>query len=123
LITRITSRVCSRFSGRTWGSAINTIPLGAPGTESAVTSTVLASQFIYPIRIIQHTISIPKAMAPYQRRPRDFFTISQNCWENPGQIGSHSGGLKKNSFSEINYFQAIIALKSFLKEEISAGPC
>jgi hypothetical protein len=58
---------------------------------------------------------MPKAMAAYQRRPGDFFTISQNCWENPGQIGSHSGRLKKNSIFEIKDFQAMIALKSFLR--------
>ena len=74
------------FSGLTWGSAINTILSGAPGTERAVTSTVPASKYIKPTMIILHMNRIPDASAPYQKR--DFFTISQDCWEYPGQIGS-----------------------------------
>jgi len=30
----------------------------------------------------------PDASTPYQRRPRDFFIISENGWREPGQIGS-----------------------------------
>jgi hypothetical protein len=45
--------------------------------------------------MVQHRIRIPNASTPYQRRPGDFFTLSQSGWEYPGKIGSHDTCLKK----------------------------
>jgi hypothetical protein len=56
---------------------------------------------MYPIRKAQHRKRIPVASAAYQRRPGDFFTVSQKCWENPGQIGSHF--TNRENYENIDY--------------------
>jgi hypothetical protein len=50
---------------------------------------------MYPIRKMHHMNRMPDASAPYQKILRDFFTVSQNCWKHPDQIGSHSYTLYK----------------------------
>jgi hypothetical protein len=56
---------------------------------------------MYPTRKAQHRRRILVASAPYQRRPGDFFTVAQKCWENPGQIGSHF--TNRENYENIDY--------------------